>query len=498
MKFLVLSIFIAVFCFSHAENVNSQQEEKFPGQKGLSVLMRATGGFKGKIFLNDVPNPKSSHAESMLYLLAQSVPKKNILTYNGVAGTLQGIEVRGNQGMEGFQINMGEHTVRVIHAPTAWFRVWERTVRRKVVRVLKEQDILGVYPAGNVRKWPVDSDRYHPDSPYWDNPATGTSPWEEFEQFFRSGHAVMAAYAVKKPQTLNEFTVYWADDETTEEDLKDMYENADEYVHHPMNSRFGTLKEYGFSVLARTEETIIEGVLYIYIPKGTSSASAELAAFAFYLYQLWDTTAEVVRVMQETAIDIGEPGIDEDFGWGLINAHHPTIWNRAIKRLEKSLEVCLFEDMTLEQAMTVSGKGLDMIHRIEDGKREIGLAYSRNSTKVAITAGSGMRPFGLSSQLLQEQSTTVQAGILHSFADTFFITGIYGRSRHEDFAVNKGSIGAGYRRFFSDSRGNISLYVGHRTVWGSVGIPGYRAFDIAQTPFALRMVEARASLAWIF
>ena len=49
---------------------------------------------------------------------------------------------------------------------------------------------------------------------------------------------------------------------------------------------------------------------------GTSSASAKLAAAAFYVFQLYDKAEEVVDTLKECAEDIGEPGVDYEFAWG--------------------------------------------------------------------------------------------------------------------------------------------------------------------------------------
>ena len=316
------------------------------------------------------------------------------------------------------------------------------------------------------------------------------------EEFFQEGHAIMANFAIKKPETLEKL-VWWAWHDRDQEDLREMYQAAEgEYIRHPLTARFGALKEYGFSVLLK-EKGILWDKGGRFVP-GTSDASAHVAVFAFYLYQLWDTTKEVVEVMQQTAIDIGAPGVDEEFGWGLINADHPLIGERAVQRLEESLEVRLFADVTLEQAITVAKNNLDVFHHIAEDKREIGLTFGTHKTTIAFAAGSTTSPFGVSSRFLQQRNAAAQIGVRYSFTDTFSFTGIYGRSRHEDFDVNKGSIGVDYQKHFLGDTGEFSLYMGHRSIWGSLGLPGYDALDIAQTPFTLRMIEARASFALHF
>ena len=52
---------------------------------------------------------------------------------------------------------------------------------------------------------------------------------------------------------------------------------------------------------------------------GTSDASAKLAAAAFYVFQLYERAEDVVETLKECAEDIGEPGVDVEFGLGLVS-----------------------------------------------------------------------------------------------------------------------------------------------------------------------------------
>ncbi len=499
MKFWVLLI-LAVVCFSLTEDI-SAQEEVFPGQKGLSILLKRSGGFHGKIFLHDSPDA-STHEERMLFTLKQSVPRNNIIAFEGVreAKKVAGIKIKKQGWASGYyEKEMEKNSVRVIHAPSYWHHTAISAEREGKIQALKSLDMLVVYAAGNLGVLPH-VDIYRSDDPYW-----GSRPnekwarrrtYQEVEQLFQSGHAIMATYAIKRPSTFEDFAE-WAGNQRNKKDLRTVYENATaEYIHHPLVASFGDLKEYGFTVLAQNRSMRWGKKTYAF---GTAEASAHVAAFAFYLRQLWNTTEAVLEIMQETAIDIGEPGVDEEFGWGLINVHHPIIWGRAVKRLEQSLAFCLPEDVALEKAVTTAKKeGFDLFHSIESDKREIGLVFSKHKTKIAFTTGAATNPFGLSSRFLQQRATVAQLGIQHAITQTLSITGIYGHSRHEDATINKGSIGIGYQKHFLDHKGNVALYVGHRSIWGTLGIPGYKALDIAQTPFTLQMVEARASFAWTF
>ena len=162
--------------------------------------------------------------------------------------------------------------------------------------------------------------------------------------------------------------------------------------------------------------------------------------------------------MQKTAIDIGEPGPDKEFGWGLINADHPIIWNRSI-----------------EEAVTIGNReGFDLFYDVTNNKKEIGFTYNNSGSTLALTTGSALRPFGLRSKFLQQQNTFFQFGLQRALVDNVSFVSIFGRSSHEDVTVNKGSVGIQYQGNFSE-RVNLSVYAGYRGIWGRLGLPGYKA-----------------------
>ena len=68
----------------------------------------------------------------------------------------------------------------------------------------------------------------------------------------------------------------------------------------------------------------------------TSSASARLAAMSFYLAQLYPTAEEIIETLNVCAIDIGEPGIDREFGRGLANIVCGPVWE---KELEAAMQI---------------------------------------------------------------------------------------------------------------------------------------------------------------
>ena len=51
----------------------------------------------------------------------------------------------------------------------------------------------------------------------------------------------------------------------------------------------------------------------------TSVATAQVSAAVFHLFQLYENAEEVVRALKSCAEDVGEPGIDREFGLGVID-----------------------------------------------------------------------------------------------------------------------------------------------------------------------------------
>ena len=73
----------------------------------------------------------------------------------------------------------------------------------------------------------------------------------------------------------------------------------------------------------------------------------------------------------------------------------------------------------------------------------------------------------------------------------------YGQSGGESFTLRNGRVGLNYRTQLGETA-NLSLYAGYRQVSGRIGIPGYDAVGLDQTPFAKHVGEAYASLNWSF
>ena len=72
---------------------------------------------------------------------------------------------------------------------------------------------------------------------------------------------------------------------------------------------------------------------------GTSYAAPVVDAAMYYLRQVEDDAAEVVSILGQCAIDIGAPGVDEEFGLGALNVNCAPVANREAKAAVESVRV---------------------------------------------------------------------------------------------------------------------------------------------------------------
>ena len=83
----------------------------------------------------------------------------------------------------------------------------------------------------------------------------------------------------------------------------------------------------------------IKEVCYAVIPQqSTSYASARLAAMSFYLSQLYPSEEEVRETLEVCAVDVGEDGIDREYGRGLANLLCPRVLKKELEIVGEHLE----------------------------------------------------------------------------------------------------------------------------------------------------------------
>ena len=243
-------------------------------------------------------------------------------------------------------------------------------------------------------------------------------------------------------------------------------------VPYEGNVKCGTVMEYCYSILAP------EGQDW-----GTSGASANLSALTFYLFQLWNTPEEVVGVLNVCTEDIGEPGIDEEFGRGIVSVVCDTVQGRERGVVADSMVVSgvspVMAHMTGTQPVL---NGFRPLYAFRGSSSEtatgyLGGQFSGGGTDLFVSGGADYAPFGVYSSLLRSsRKPFVEFGSRRSVfsrgAHTVFLLGAYGYGGGSGLSAHTGHLAARYERRFVS--GVLSLHAGYRQIRGRVGIPGHR------------------------
>ena len=288
-------------------------------------------------------------------------------------------------------------------------------------------------------------------------------------------------------------------------------------IPNEKNVMCGLAKEYCYSIIAEGNP-------------GTSSASIQLGALAFYLAQLWDTPKEVVGVLNTCAEDVGELGIDEEFGRGIVSVACDTVRNRELTAVANSVETFgdspMLIHLTAErhsaigaalgspqpQSMTVKslptalsirpfyavrGRSLETITGHLGGQFSMG---GPRRTDFFISGGTDYAPLGVYSSLLRASRTPfMEFGTKqHLFSrngHAVSILGIYGHGRGNSLSTHTEHVGARYERQFRHA--SLAFHAGYQRIRGQVGIPGYREAGSSPAPFSKNSPEVRLHFSFL-
>ena len=234
------------------------------------------------------------------------------------------------------------------------------------------------------------------------------------------------------------------------------------------NVKCGLAKEYCYSLFG--------GV-------GSSFASVQLGSLTFYLSQLWETPQEVIGVLNVCAEDVGEPGIDEEFGRGIVSVVCDTVQNR--ERGVVADSVTVLEASPVMAQMTAPGSapgGFRPFYSFRGYSAEtaagyVGGRFSGGRTDFFMSGGAGYAPLGVYSSLLRgARRPFVEFGSKRSLFSrgphAVFLLGAYGYGGGSGLSAHTGHLGARYERRFV--AGVLALDAGYRRLRGRVGIPGHR------------------------
>lgn len=113
----------------------------------------------------------------------------------------------------------------------------------------------------------------------------------------------------------------------------------------------------------------------------TSTASARLSAIAFYLAQFWETPEEIVEVLRKCAVDIGEPGVDREYGSGMVNLLCPEV-------LRKEIDVVTAHTgETKKQVFTTEGGEVEGTWKVKNGVLKTKIPTVLEKTLEAVCTG---------------------------------------------------------------------------------------------------------------
>ena len=248
------------------------------GQRELIERIEAAGGggHRGKAVVWELLAGRAfenSHAEGMLYnMVDQGVPPEHLVA---PGPELTDFEDSALFGVEGF--------LRPVHDA---LRAETLVVNRSVSTAFTTGDADRIRPlnivwsasAGNVVAGSCITDR-----DFWNLENIAACEWDNFFYYamlnaLETGKALMA-------------TAAWRREDGTVV--------PDETVY-----KCGDMMEHCFAVPGAGT---------------TSRATAQVSAAVFHLFQLYENAEEVVRALKSCVEDVGEPGIDREFGLGVID-----------------------------------------------------------------------------------------------------------------------------------------------------------------------------------
>ena len=261
-----------------------------------SKALKLQTGFKDTLIIGD--DPESFHGMHMRWIITRAqVPEENTVYLKDFSGIRW-----GNIGLEMLVSDewraLREKT-RVVHAPYLAPFAEEEDIGR-----MASTDIVFSTAAGNMEdSFLGDRDIYNKKHLIWnygDTPERVQISQEWYRNLLRV-HETGKAIAVTSGVPTG---------------------SGEEVLPNEWVVSCGDVKEACFTVLPR---------------QNTSSASARFSAMSFYVAQFWETAEEVIEVLEVCAIDVGEKGVDREFGRGVTNLLCPRILQKELDIVEAHL-----------------------------------------------------------------------------------------------------------------------------------------------------------------
>ena len=427
-----------------------------------SRVIEKQGGYQGILIIGD--NPETRHGQRMKHIIMGlaryggvkandiSIPEKNLTFFAEFAGIEPGVDGE-NVGLRLFTSKEHESlrlSTRVVHLPllTPFYGT------NDIARIAKN-NILFVTATGNTYLTKDDRDMWNAGHSFWQGDLV--LRYNNILAIFKTGKYIAA---------------------TSAQEIEESIVPSESVVP------CGDIAEWCFTVLPRSY---------------TSDASARLAAMAFYLAQLYPTAEEIVEVLNTCAIDIGEPGIDREFGRGLANIVCSPVFE---KELEAAMQISSVtaHSPTLER-MLASGEEdcgcmsffSSVTHGFGTTVGHVGMSLSGGIT---VLAGRGFAPIGVESSLFSETNLFTEIGYKRS---------LFKKRDH------RASLVATHSMQWGDTRASISriglqyakqtnrytagVYAGYRHARIAVGLLGYKLANASKVSFTRGAWEMRFNLA---
>ena len=417
-----------------------------------SNVIKKQGGYQGMLVIYD--DPDEWHGKLMREIITGIESDGNDYLWGTTIGNIPEENIAFSLSLTYFLVHPTPEAkalyprTRVMHIP----RLAPFGGSSKIPYVAAS-NILFVFAAGNTYATQDRRDLWSKQHPFWQG---------EFMQMYnnslttmRTGKVIAATSATEK-------------------------ENGD-IVPWKEVVQCGDIAEWCFTVLPRSY---------------TSSASARLAALSFYLAQLYPTAEEIVETLNVCAIDIGEPGIDREFGRGLANIVCGPV-------LEKELEAAMqITSMTAHspalEHMLVSEEKEDCgcVSFFSSVSRGFGTTVGHVGVSLAegltLLAGRGFAPIGVETSLFAQTNMFAEIGYKRSFLKNRVSLIATHSVQWGDTSAAISRLGLQYAK--QTGRYHAGVYAGYRHARIAVGLPGYKAANTHKVSFTRGAWEMRFAL----
>ena len=467
-------------------------------QGALRTVHLPEGKYQGILILGD---RFDSHGELMLqHLEVKGIPEENIVQIEEFAHrSYHGDGVKGSRGVE-WLLSSDSNTltdmffrtftnlrsqVRVVGVPIS-FTVFGNDSRQ--ISLIDASNMLFVIPTGNINSayhlGVTEGDRrdiWQSDHPLWDKFPEYSHAY--YMDLFRTDNVILAS----------SHGFRWEESQSGELTLA--------VFPGQWNVRCGETKDNCFSLAVSSPSpsppVSYDNPLWYHGGSFTSGATLHLSAIAFYLAQFFPTAEEIVSTLRTCAIDVGEPGPDEEYGVGVVNLFCPEVFQKEAEVYVSSLKSTGKSSSVLQELTHRSPAGFSFRSAVGFGFQGVqgyaGVSYTASAFQATVLAGFSDAPFGVVSRLHQQRDTFFAVGLRKPLVPHISLITTYGR---QFGAISLSSVRTGLHMIRPVGRVQTSFYVGRHTFFSSFGFPGYQAAGAQKVSFSRGVWEARFSLSF--